>query len=211
MKKSMNTTRQIMAMETKAKIFLTAKQLFLERGFENVSVDTIVEKAGVAKGSFYVHFESKNALITSLIADIINSLDRNYRSYLQSFPPGTSSSEIFLSFADRIADILADTIGHEILKIAYETLLTHNVNTSPITTYDRELYKVFNELIEQGILQGEFQSEKSTDTIAKHCVLGMRGLTYEWCVRYPDFNLKEAYLNHFELLLYGIKNKSCSK
>lgn len=206
MKKERITARQAKAMETKAKIYTTAEQLFRDHGFENVSVDAIVEKAGVAKGSFYVHFESKNALITSLIASYVDDLDLNYRSYLDSFPPSTRASEILLSLVGKIADILSETIGHERMKIAYETLLTRPVNSSPIIGYDRELYKMFNTLVERGIRQGEFQAVKSIDTIAKHCILAMRGLTYEWCIRYPDFNLKDAFLDHFAILLNGIKS-----
>jgi AcrR family transcriptional regulator len=40
--------------------------LFLERGVESVTIDEIVEKAGIAKGSFYRYFEDKSALVTAL-------------------------------------------------------------------------------------------------------------------------------------------------
>lgn len=201
------SSRKTKAMETKIKIFNTAEELFREHGFEKVSVDAIVEKAGVAKGSFYVHFESKNVLITSLIAGYVSDLDLNYRSYLASFPLSASASEILLSLGAKIADILANSIGHELMKIAYETLLTSPINSSPIIGYDRELYKIFNTLIDKGIQQGEFQSDRSSDTIAKHFVLCMRGITFEWCIRHPDFNLKHEFLNHFGILLIGIKKR----
>jgi hypothetical protein len=35
----------------------------------------------------------------------------------------------------------------------------------------------------------------------------MRGLTYEWCMRYPDFDLKSQAITHFEVLLMGIKSE----
>ena len=40
--------------------------LFLERGVESVTIDEIVEKAEIAKGSFYLYFEDKAALVTTL-------------------------------------------------------------------------------------------------------------------------------------------------
>lgn len=40
--------------------------LFLERGVESVTIDEIVEKAEIAKGSFYRYFEDKGALVTTL-------------------------------------------------------------------------------------------------------------------------------------------------
>ena len=41
---------------------------------DDVSVDSIVKKAGVSKGSFYVHYESKAALVYVLIKDYVGEL-----------------------------------------------------------------------------------------------------------------------------------------
>lgn len=49
------SNRKTKAIETKNKIYRSANQLFREYGLENVSVDSIVEMAGVSKGAFYVH------------------------------------------------------------------------------------------------------------------------------------------------------------
>jgi len=67
--KTIPKNRKLKAIETRKKIYTSAEQLFKKHGFENVSVDSIVEMANVSKGSFYVHFDSKNALIGALIAD----------------------------------------------------------------------------------------------------------------------------------------------
>lgn len=55
--------RIIKSQETKKKIYEVARQLAEERSFEEVTVEAIVKKAGIAKGSFYVHFKSKDELI----------------------------------------------------------------------------------------------------------------------------------------------------
>lgn len=205
MKKDSLTIRQTKALETKSKIYTSAENLFRKYGFESVSVNSIVEEAGVSKGSFYVHFESKNALITSLMADYVNALDLNYKSYLESFPPDTPASDILISLVGKIADIMTDYLGYDILRVAYEALLTRTVNTDSIIGYNRDLYRIFSAVIDRGVRKGEFQAYKKTDIISKHCVLAIRGLTYEWCIRHPDFNLKEEMINHFEIILMGIR------
>jgi AcrR family transcriptional regulator len=45
-----------------------AERLFLERGIGDVSIDDITHGAGVAKGSFYRYFPSKEALVRALLA-----------------------------------------------------------------------------------------------------------------------------------------------
>jgi AcrR family transcriptional regulator len=44
-----------------------AQQLFETRGFADTTVDDIVAKAGVAKGAFYHHYESKEAVFTKVL------------------------------------------------------------------------------------------------------------------------------------------------
>lgn len=54
--------------EKKESDLLTAAfKLFLTKGAENTSIDDIVKKAGVAKGTFYLYFKDKNDLIDKII------------------------------------------------------------------------------------------------------------------------------------------------
>jgi AcrR family transcriptional regulator len=43
-----------------------ARRLFFSRGYENTTVNDIIEAAGVSKGAFYHYFESKDALLEAL-------------------------------------------------------------------------------------------------------------------------------------------------
>lgn len=52
----------------------TARRLFARRGFEAVSVDTIAAEAGVTRGAFYHHFESKEALFEVVLDEIETTL-----------------------------------------------------------------------------------------------------------------------------------------
>jgi len=204
MKKEKITKRQIKALETKKRIYESAEALFRQYGFEAVSIDDIVEQAGVSKGAFYVHFPSKNALIAAHVRDYVGDLDSDYLSYYHSVPAGTPAGDILVGVAGKVADIMIAKIGHEMMKVAYESLLTRKDDTVPIWGYQRELYQLFGDIIARGIEQGEFRRDLSVDLVKKHCVMAMRGATYEWCIRYPDYDLKKEVQEHFQLLLDGI-------
>mgnify|MGYP001661463773 CR=1 FL=1 len=47
------------AKTTKKKIVSAAWKLFYEQGYDNTTVDDIVEESGTSKGSFYHYFEGK--------------------------------------------------------------------------------------------------------------------------------------------------------
>lgn len=207
MNKEKTSNRKTKAIETKRKIYESADQLFKKYGINNVSVDSIVEMAGVSKGSFYVHFDSKDSLVAAHIADFVDKLDLDYKSYYESFPAGTMASDMLILLLGKIVDIIAFNLGYDLMKIIYEVQITKTVNTDAIMGYNRDLYKIFSAIISQGVQQGEFKAEIGIDIITNHCVMAIRGLTYEWCIRYPDFDLRGQVLKHFEILLAGIKKQ----
>ncbi|MBQ9520710.1 MAG: TetR/AcrR family transcriptional regulator [Acholeplasmatales bacterium] len=62
-----NETRINKSNENKKRIIEVAIKLINEKGFDNVSVSEITKEAGVSKGAFYIHFESKEDLIEKQI------------------------------------------------------------------------------------------------------------------------------------------------
>lgn len=197
--------RKINAIETKTKIFETAKSLFRKHGFENVSVDAIVGAAGVAKGSFYVHYASKDAIVAAYISDYVNKVDTDYKAYIDSIDTQLAASDIFLSLLEKIADILIHEIGYDQIKTLYRVQITKSVNVDSVMSYQRDIYKMFHDILSRGMQQGEFRTDISLDVLTKHFMMAIRGITYEWCIRYPEFDLTEEVLQHFQILLAGIK------
>ena len=51
---------------TRGKIISAAWKLFYEQGYENTTVEEIIEASGTSKGSFYHYFEGKDTLLSSL-------------------------------------------------------------------------------------------------------------------------------------------------
>lgn len=205
MQKKAKNNRKEKAVQTKNKIYESAEQLFNKNGFENVNVDDIVKNAGVAKGSFYVHFESKDALISILINDYVNKVDLDYKVYLESLRSDIPADEVLLSFVGKIADVITDDIGHENMNILYRVQLGNDISAKAAMSYKRELYVMFHDIIHRGIEQKVFRRGLSEEEIALQCMMIYRGLTYEWCVRYPEFNLKAQAVKLFDLFLTGIK------
>ena len=64
---------------TKKKLFDAAMELIGERGFTEASVDDIVLRAGVAKGTVYYHFTGKAELVEALIEDRLSPLAERFR------------------------------------------------------------------------------------------------------------------------------------
>ena len=75
--------------KTKRKIFETSMKLFAEKGYEATSIEDITATVGVAKGTLYYHFSSKEEIFDFLVEEGIkllqNSVDiktAKYNNYL---------------------------------------------------------------------------------------------------------------------------------
>lgn len=58
---------------TREKLLAAARSVFKEKGL-SATIDEIAERADVARGSFYYHFKSKEAVIRELVNDVLSNL-----------------------------------------------------------------------------------------------------------------------------------------
>ena len=75
------------------RILSVAGELFMQKGYENTSMQQIAELCGVTKGALYYHFDSKDAILEAMCA-------RHYAGQREKFDPilenaGWSAQEKF--------------------------------------------------------------------------------------------------------------------
>lgn len=70
--------------ETVDLIFNAAIEVFAESGFDQAKMDDIARAAGVAKGTIYYHFKSKEELFVGLMNEGVQKLIDRARRYLNS-------------------------------------------------------------------------------------------------------------------------------
>ncbi|MDP5102990.1 MAG: TetR/AcrR family transcriptional regulator [Erythrobacter sp.] len=76
------TPRTERGRRTLRKLLDAAAEEFGEKGFHDASVSSITRRAGVALGSFYTYFDSKDALFRALVADMSEKVRTSARSAL---------------------------------------------------------------------------------------------------------------------------------
>ena len=61
------TINKNQASKQRNKIIDTTEQLLADKGYDNTSVNDVIRSSGIAKGTFYHYFSSKDALLDHLL------------------------------------------------------------------------------------------------------------------------------------------------
>ena len=165
------------AKNTKGKIVSAAWQLFYEQGYDNTTVEEIVEASGTSRGSFYHYFDGKDALLSSLSY----LFDEKYDELAESMNPDLSSIEKLNLMNQELFLMIDNTVSVDLLSQLFATQLITNGERhmmSPNRTY----YKLLRQVISEGKQNGTFREEFSVNDIAKAYAMFERGLMYDWCI-----------------------------
>lgn len=193
--------RQLRGQATKRKIIETAIALFHERGFNNVTVDEIVQRTNTSKGAFYNHFRSKH----EVFAEQFKEIDQFYVDHLV---PRLDSDKTVIErltlFLDLQMTYIQDELGWDVTRTIYE----HELSTEHSSYFldpKRPLYDILLKLCEEGILNEEFRNSLTADETVSVLVHAMRGLLYDWSLHRGKISLVGEQKKLFKVLLDGLR------
>ena len=110
--------RKKQAEQTKKKIFETAVSLIKEKGYNNITISEICKTAGVAKGSFYVHYKSKEDIVReSYYADMGEYIQQRYNIFVEANTAATYDERIIYFMNLELE--FAEYAGYEVTCLAY--------------------------------------------------------------------------------------------
>ena len=113
-----------------------AYRMFIEKGYENTSVDDIITEAGIAKGTYYYYFESKEATLEAVIEMMIEkaeivakaalmnpvSIPQKLASVVYAFQPNKDEVVITDVLERKENIVMHDKIGKKIVEVAVPIL-----------------------------------------------------------------------------------------
>lgn len=123
-----------------------AARLFSDRGYHDTSVSQVIDEAGISRGTFYLYFDSKEALFLELmdrfirhIVDVVEVVDPNGAD-----PEGRIADNL-----RRVVDVVFDN-RHLTLLVFRQSL---GVNEE-VDAKLRRLYGFLQEMVEGALLNG---------------------------------------------------------
>ena len=148
------------AEDRRLEIIQTSERMFREVGYANCSVEMIIREIGVAKGTFYYYFRSKEdileAIVDHTLAQVVETVER------VADDPGLSALAKFQA-------LLTNTHVSEIdtSEIAETLHLPENRELHEISNVQSviRLSPIFARIVEQGVRDGVFTVERPLETM----------------------------------------------
>jgi AcrR family transcriptional regulator len=144
-----------------------AQALFLERGFDNASLNEVIIAAGVSKGAFYHYFASKEALLEALAARFAEAALARIRSVLDD--PDLDALERLNAFLakgrqDKIENVKTVWALFEPLFRPENLVLFHRISVATRALVSPVLRKIISQGVADGIFD-TFDPEGAADMI----------------------------------------------
>ncbi len=132
-----------------------AQQLFFQKGYEQTSVNDIIEKVGIAKGTFYHYFKSKHQLLDELVERFTQVTYVKIKAVVDE--EGPTALEKYHNCADEVRQF--KMANKELMKMLMKVMYNDDNLRYRYKMFKRsiEVYKPeYVRIIAQGIEEGVF-------------------------------------------------------
>lgn len=139
--------------KTKRKIFETSMALFAKKGYEATSIEEITSVVGVAKGTLYYHFSSKDEIFNFLVEEGMKLLKNSILIKTSKVDNVVDKLKaiiliqikVMLKYEDFITILLSQIWGHEARNIACKNYVFDYIN-------------IIENIIQDGLDNGELEN-----------------------------------------------------
>ncbi|WP_051428337.1 TetR/AcrR family transcriptional regulator [Bacillus sp. J33] len=175
---------------TKQLIFKSAVELFRKQGFQNTTVQQITDHAGVAKGTFFNYFHSKESVLHLVGQSQLKLLHSFYEEVIYS----NESIEESLHKLFKFMAIKNEEYGPILLlSIFHISTAVKDFQTSE-SLLASEFRSILINLIEEGQKRGEFTEQANSSRIATLIVNSFFGTLFYW-VHHSEYETLPALLH----------------
>lgn len=191
--------------EKENELYENAYAEFSEKGYEKASLNNILKKTGISKGTFYYHFKNKEDLYIKLLHMAFDKKKEVMNDIYNKYPDTT---DIF-----KIMEMQAEAF----VKYAFENKLFYKFSVSFSKEKGTDIYeKVFssaeeqkNEIIDKiiktGIKNGSIRKDLP-ESFLKNALIYFFFHAQEFIDFFSDFNDKETLTENYNSFLKILKN-----
>jgi AcrR family transcriptional regulator len=179
--------------ERKKEIIEVAEKLFASEGYSKTSVETIISKAEIAKGTFYYYFKSKKELLSAIVNQTLSSL-AEYFDAIANMDNISAAEKLKLMLRGPEKEKKANSSTMEIIHLPENRELQEDLNIQTIKIISPIIAKVIIQGNSEGIFHARAPEESVQILMTGSLFLLDSGL-FDW-----GMEKKESLLKTFQLL-----------
>lgn len=187
---------------TKGRIVTAAWKLFYEQGYDDTTIDEIIEESRTSKGSFYHYFEGKDALLSSLSY----LFDEKYQELKELLDPEIGRFEQLMFLNKELFSMIEDSISLDLLARLYSSQLITK-GEKHLLDHNRFYYRLLRKIVAEGQERGELRRDVTMNEIVKAYALCERALLYDWCICKGEYSLTKYASTMMPMFLQEFKNR----
>jgi len=142
----------------KQEIVQAAKDLFNEKGYDHTAVSDIVKRVGVAQGTFYYHFRSKEEVLDAISENLLNVMKTSLDEVVDRADlSATEKIFLLLSHSSQFKETDSELI-HFIHEERNE-LLHHRIEKRGMIILGNSFQKLVRQGVEEGVFKTDYPDE----------------------------------------------------
>ncbi len=190
-------------LSSRDKLLQSAATLFLEKGYDAISVNDICKHAEVSKGSFYHYFDTKQVLFLTLMENWSSKLMQSILS--EPVAEGAKATEVLVEIPNHFNEAF-DVIpkGFPILVDFWRQAMSDPAIWKMALDPYRYFMGFFMGIIEAGKLDGSIRADVESEVMARLLVAVAMGYLLESAFEQNNADWSDITSRGLKLLLGGI-------
>lgn len=193
-------------LQRRDEILAAAFEEFAAKGYADARLDDVARRAGVAKGTLYLYFKSKERLFCAVLRSFVHHVFKQIESFVRTFPG--SAEELTRKVVSRqYAEIVKNPQTRSIIRLliaeSHRFPQLSDICLREVITPSLNAMRL---LVEKGVASGEFRKTKISEF--PQVLVGPALLAVVWMLiigERQQLDLDGYMEAHLDLLLHGLQ------
>ncbi|MFV0440283.1 MAG: TetR/AcrR family transcriptional regulator [Lachnospirales bacterium] len=196
------TQRKLQKKTTHEKIYQTSIKLFKKHGFDNVTIEKICKNCDIAKGTFYVHYQTKSDILVEKLWELDGLYLVKYNELIDANKPILDKLK---EYTREILIILVDDFGVDMLQTLYiHHLQQHDYEI--LLNEERVFYTSMNSMFIELISENNLELSFTYLEITRMYLSMLRGIIYDWGISNGNIDMVEVGSTRANFFLDNLVN-----
>lgn len=189
--------------EKRKKILDAATKVFARVGFSNTRIQDVAQEAGIAHGTVYLYFKSKDDLFISIFQESLGELIDYISSEVQKKDSAEDKLRRMISLQLDVIEENPDLTKLILIEFPGTGNFLNDRNIDVLSNY----IDMIGDVLKNGIEEGIFSTNVKPDIIATMIYAAIQGIATRWILDGMSYSIKTMDVEISEIFLKGLKSQ----